>query len=93
METLRILRDGERAYRNMEAVCAILNALCETDTVYEVGNTYFDFGAGIKWTTIINNHKTQILYPVHWERIVTAETARELADIVDFIREGKFFSE
>lgn len=93
MGNLRVLRDGERAYRNMEAVCAILNAMCETDTVYEVGNTYFDFGAGIRWTTIINNHGTQILYPREWEEIEKALTIADLALITENIRNGKYFKE
>lgn len=94
MVKLRILEKDEQAYKNMEAVCAIMNALCNTgNTEYWVGETWFDYGAGIRWTTIINNHQTQILYPVDYERIVTATTAQELAVAVDKIRNGKYFRE
>ena len=57
----RILNKEEQAYKNMEAVCGILNALCKTDTVYTVGVTYLDFGQDWKWTTILNNKGVQIL--------------------------------
>ena len=91
---LTILEKGTQAYKNMEAVCAMMNALCNTgNTYYFVGETYFDYGAGIKWTTIINNHQTQILYPVDYERIVLATTAQDLADAVKKIREDKYFTE
>lgn len=93
MGKLRILEKNEQAYKNMEAVCGILNALCKTDTVYTVGITYFDFGQNWKWTTIINNHQTQILYPREWERIEVAETLQDLMQIVNDIRNGKYFRE
>ena len=93
MSKLRILDKTEQAYKNMEAVCAMLNALCKTDTKYWVDVTWWDFGAGIKWTTIVNNHKTQILYPREWERIEAAETAQDIADIVNYIRNGDCFRE
>lgn len=93
MGKLRILEKTEQAYKNMEAVCGILNALCKTDTVYTVGVTYFDFGQDWKWTTIINSHGTQILSPREWEEIEKALTIADLAFITENIRNGKYFRE
>ena len=91
--SLRVLEKGEQAYKNMEAVCAILNALCKTDTKYWVGETWFDYGQGWRWTTIINSRQTQILYPSEWEAIEKALTVADLAFITENIRNGKYFRE
>ena len=89
----RILNKEEQAYKNMEAVCGILNALCKTDTVYTVGVTYLDFGQDWKWTTILNNKGVQILNPREWTEIEVATTANDLVRIVEGIRGDKYFSE
>lgn len=89
----RILNKEEQAYKNMEAVCGILNALCKTDTVYTVGVTYLDFGQDWKWTTILNNKGVQILNPREWQEIEVATTANDLVRIVEGIRGDKYFSE
>ena len=93
MGNLRILEKTEQAYKNMEAVCAMLNALCKTDTEYWVGETWFDHGQGWRWTTIINNHRTQVLNPREWEEIEVAQTGADLVRITDAIRNGKYFRE
>ena len=89
----RILNREEQAYKNMEAVCGILNALCKTDTIYKVGITYLDYGQDWKWTTILNNKGVQILNPREWAEIEVATTANDLVRIVEGIRGDKYFSE
>ena len=93
MINLRILERTEHAYKNLEAVCGMLNALCKTDTIYTVGVTYFDYGQNWKWTTILNNKGVQVLNPREWEEIYVAETAHDLALIVEGIRADKYFHE
>ena len=93
MTHYRVLTEDEHAYKNMEAVCGILNALCKTDTVYTVGVTYLDLGQDWKWTTILNSKGVQILNPREWAEIEVANTANDLVKIVDGIRAGKYFSE
>ena len=93
MAHLRILDKDERAYKNMQVVCDFLNALCETDTVYEIRNVYFDFGQNWWWTTICNNKGVQVLNPREWEEIENARQAVELATITDNIRADKYFRE
>lgn len=95
----RILNPREKAYLNMTAVAAMLNALKPMDKniSYVVGDTYLDFGQDWKWTTIIRKGgewgDVQILYPAEWQEIVMAETARDFADIVNGIRSEKYFHE
>lgn len=89
----RTLEKTERAYKNMEAVCAMLNAMCETDTKYWVDVTYLDYGQNWKWTTILNSRGVQILCPRDWEIIAVAQTTEDLANITNAIRNGKYFKE
>ena len=89
----RILNKEEQAYKNMEAICGVLNALCKTDTVYTVGVTYLDYGQDWKWTTILNNKGVQVLNPREWAEIEVADTVHDLMRIVEEIRNGKYFEE
>lgn len=89
----RLLNREEQAYKNLQAVCGILNALCKTDTVYTVAPTYLDYGQDWKWTTIINNKGVQILSPRQWEEIELANTANDLLRITNDIRNGEYFRE
>ncbi len=89
----RLLNREEQAYKNLQAVCGILNALCKTDTIYTVAPTYLDYGQDWKWTTIINNKGVQILSPRQWGEIEIAETANDLLRIADDIRNGEYFRE
>ena len=93
MTHYRVLKEDEQAYKNLEAVCGILNAMCKTDTLYKVGVTYLDYGQDWKWTTILNNKGVQVLNPADWERIENADTIHALAKITEDIRAGKYFSE
>lgn len=93
MANPKVIDKGTQEYKNLEAVCAILNTLCETDTKYWVDVTYFDYGQNWKWTTILNSKGVQILSPAEWEKILFADTAIRLAEVTDEIRAGKYFSE
>lgn len=93
MAHYRVLEKTEQAYKNMEAVCAMLNALCQTDTEYRVEVTYLDYGQDWKWTTIVNNKGVQVLCPRDWEYIEWANTVDLLARVTNEIRTGKYFRE
>ena len=93
MAHYRVLKEDEQAYKNLEAVCGILNAMCKTDTIYKVAVTYLDYGQDWKWTTIVNNKGVQILCPRDWERIEGARTVYMLAKITEDIRADKYFKE
>lgn len=99
---IRLLQPEEekQAYKNMVAVAAMLTALSTNNRTYILSDVYFDFGARIMWTTISRRATqkdlwgdVQILSPKNWERIVTAKTAQDLADVVEVIRNDKYFKE
>lgn len=96
----RILQPEEQEYKNMEAVAAMLTALSTNNRTYALSNVYLDFGANMMWTTISRRATqkdswgdVQILSPRVWEQVVTAKTAQDLADVVEVIRNDKYFKE
>lgn len=96
----RILQPEEQEYKNMEAVAAMLTALSTNNRTYTLSNIYRDFGANMMWTTISRRATpkdswgdVQILSPRVWEQVVTAKTAQDLADVVEVIRNDKYFKE
>lgn len=93
MAHLRVVTGKEQTYKNLQVVCAMLNALCKTNTEYRVADCYFDLGQGWLWTTILNNKGVQVLSPREWEEIENATTITKLGIITDEIRAGKYFRE
>lgn len=92
----RVLQENEQAYKNMEAVAAMLTALSKKGFVYVVDVTYLDYGQDWLWTTISYNCGwcvVQLLNPREWQEIVLADTAEELGRIVDEIRRDKYFED
>ncbi len=72
----------------------LMTTYSKDGTLYSVGETYFDFGQGWKWTTILAENNSpahsycstwQALYPRQWEKILKAETPKKLAEIVEDI--------
>ena len=74
MDTIRIYRKDENAYKMLEKACMILTATSATNTTYMVEETYFDFGQDWKWTTIIAHRPDgtsyQALCPRDHEKII-----------------------
>ena len=91
--TKRILRRDERAYKNIVAVAKMLEAFSAHEAKYEIRDVYF--GADWMWTTICRTgyRNCQVLCPRDWEKVVNAENATQLAEIVEEIRSGKYFND
>lgn len=90
---------GTKEYKKLEAVAKMLEALSPNNVEYEVDDTYFDFGQGWKWTTILAYdskgviRRYQAINPREWGNILLAENEKDLAEIVTNIRNGKFFND
>lgn len=85
-------------WKNLAAVAKMLEALSENDASYYVGDTWFDYGQGWEWTTIIRAQKgtiydVQILSPKKHEMVIEAKSASDLAKAVDAIRNDEYFNE
>lgn len=74
-------------------IARIMTARSDNGVVYEVGDTYYDFGHDWKWTTILayrspNSH-WQALYPTDQRKIFNAETREELDFIAQELMDEK----
>lgn len=99
MANPKVLEERAVEHKRLEAVAKLLEATSVNEYWYDVKETYFDYGQNWIWTTIIavNPNETgvlrswQAITPKEWEEIINAESAVELALIVDNIKSGKFF--
>ena len=93
--TEQVIMNGTKEYKNLVAVAKMLEALSENDAQYVVKDVYLDFGQDWMWTTICRKgyKECQVLCPRDWRAIVEATTARELADVVEVLKSGKYFND
>ena len=87
---MRILKEGEREYENLETAVGYL--LHRTyGMIFNIEDTYFDFGADISWTTIIAENLVsgsghwQMLSPRDWKELTNATDYKEITEIIDRI--------
>lgn len=100
----RILEKNEQEYKNLVAAAKIMEAFSRKGKHYDVGETYLDFGANWKWTTIFrgkrNEHMNdrfeidcQALCPRDWKAICGARTYEELFEAVSTMMSDKYYSD
>lgn len=80
MGAIRIYKEDEDGYKNLELFANIMNRV-STDTKFEVGETYFDFGRDWKWITVYakkGGREWQALYPKELELIVNAKDVNDI---------------
>jgi hypothetical protein len=82
---------------NILRLTYIINALQRmalTPFTAEIRNVYLDFGAGMKWDTIIiikpNGDHYQCLNPRDWDIIMTTDSIAELDRIAEDLMFGKY---
>lgn len=80
-EPIRVFPVDSPEYKRLEAAAALMAKWSGRGVRYKVGKTWFDYGAGLEWTTIIasreNDDSWQALYPAQQERILTADSLEE----------------
>lgn len=93
--TERTLERNEQAYKNMTAVAKMLEAMSKSGSVYRVEDVYLDYGQNWVWTTICRRgySECQVLSPRDWKNIVLANSVKDLADVVEKIRNDKYFND
>ena len=79
-DTIKVFNRGSDEYEKLDAAAHLISAFTGKD--FYVGETYFDYGQGWKWTTILGRDY-QLLSPRDQENIVTAKNAQELGKAVD----------
>ena len=91
MDTIRTYGPKTRAYRRLQAAADLINA--EFDCNYgdaEVRDVFWDYGGGIKWTTICFGNDYQALDPDIHEMIVVGnmiDFAKAVIHVVERRRE------
>lgn len=96
LHEIAILKEGSREYERLVGFAKLLESKLshlESGIKCNVGDTYWDFGAGIMWTTIIveysrdwgNHDRTtyQLLYPKQWDKIISGN----LSDFTETLKE------
>lgn len=88
MGNIRIWNPGTPEFARLERAAKILTEASPRKCVYKVENTYFDFGQGWTWTTLIcyppdNGYEYQALNPVQHRKILeTGNLIETLAEII-----------
>ena len=98
MNAIKVFNYGTREYNALKFAAAAMT-LASSEVRYEVEDTYFDYGQGWKWTTVIA-HKNrpegyctdswQALNPREQEAIVFAENPEEICKVISEWRNGKY---
>ena len=91
----KLLPSGSDEEKKLRAVAKMLEAVSPNDYDYEVEGTFFDYGQGWMWTTIICRNyyeegvsSWQAINPKQWNDILEAETVDELCKVTNEIRDG-----
>lgn len=87
MEMIKVYDRNSDEYTRLEMACIVLNRFARKGTRYHVEDTYFDYGQGWKWTTIIatklDGRQYQALNPHNYTRIITApDTLTTVGEII-----------
>lgn len=84
---------GSKEYKALEAAAALLTATANR-TVYKVDETYFDYGQGWKWTTVIayrdDGGTWQALNPREHGLITDVGTVEAISEAVCLVRDSKY---
>ena len=86
METIKVYDPKSEEYILLKIACIVLEYFARKGTRYHVADTYFDFGQGWRWTTIIatkpDGSHYQALSPRDHQKILTTQdmfaTVREI---------------
>lgn len=95
-EVIRVFENGSDEYFKLLMTAAILESRSPNGYKYKVEETYFDFGQGWKWTTVICECGDswggyQALNPAAQERVLNSDGSLEaLNEIVNDVLADKY---
>ena len=94
MEIIRTYSPDTDEYARLETASKVLTAVSPKHITYTVEDTYFDYGQGWEWTTIIahrpDGEEYQVLYPRDYEKILLTDDM--LSTLVE-VRADKWWSD
>ena len=91
---ISVFDKGSEEYERLQLAALMLTNRSPNGRTYYVGETYFDYGQGWKWTTILCHSggtwgDYQALYPSAQDEIILASKIDELVAIVEGILADK----
>ena len=97
MKAVQIFKEGSKEYLALSCAAWLLTTFSPNGYQYYVGETYFDFGADLKWTTILC-HKpgerefwdVQALSPLRQTEIISANTFHDIMSVVNKYFSGEY---
>ena len=96
----KVVERDTKAYKNLRAVAAMLEATSPRGYRYEVRDVYFDYGQDWMWTTIICTDPSkeseitrswQVPCPRDWAKVLMADSLAELVECTEIIMGGEHF--
>ena len=85
--TIAIFKPGSDEFEKLSVAAELLTLFSNND--YLVDETYFDYGQGWKWTTILKKDpewgRVQVLTPRDQENILMARSPKELGEVCNKI--------
>ena len=96
MDIIRTYAPDTAEFARLTVAARVLTAVSPKHITYTVEDTYFDYGQGWMWTTIIANDKSstfgsyQALCPRDYEDILTTD---DILATLSAVRAGKWWSD
>ena len=82
MDVIKVFGEKTKERKRLEAAAALINAeFDEKNATARVDETYWDYGGGIKWTTIIIGDN-QVLSPLQMAKVVSGDL-RDFTEVVE----------
>ena len=87
---IKVYKDGSDEYKKLQRAATRLTELSPNKFKYYVGETYFDYGNGFKWTTVLCDNggqwgRYQALSPVDQKAIILAMGDEQIDEIVRIV--------
>lgn len=104
-EPISVFKKNSREYNALTLAAAMLQFKSPNGYAYRVETIYFDYGAGVLWTTVVGDSRPdlppdddrrsvidswQALSPREQEMILDAESISEMEAAVDGVFEGEY---
>lgn len=82
-DNIKVYSMGTPEFVQLERAAALLTGLSPNGWTYFAGDTYFDFGQGWKWTTVLRREQpVQFLTPAEQTKIIEAKNPMQILSIV-----------
>ncbi|MCD8397501.1 MAG: hypothetical protein LUD12_10055 [Lachnospiraceae bacterium] len=92
MEAIQVFDKNSIEHKKLELAAAMMTFLSPDGKRYRVAETWFDYGAGMTWTTILGESgldaypEYQALYPTQQKKVLESDSVTGILNAVNDIR-------